>query len=141
MNFLLRIKNWQLLLIVIFLPLLFMVISIVVFDDNAQSHSIPMGLFSLVYYLIFIFWNISVIRFFNSKEKILTIKQLRWLKYLGVFLILYIIYLIFPNELMVSKNIIIRVISPLISFISGFTVFYVVFWFLNQVSIRIIEIC
>lgn len=82
MDFLLKIKNWQLLLITLLLPWINAIGLRIIFDFNSYGSDVFMGIFTLTYYLIFIGWNYKVIKTFNQDENILTVNQIKRLDWL-----------------------------------------------------------
>jgi hypothetical protein len=123
MDFLLKIKNWQLFLIVLIIPWIFGFVLKNVFNgDNAF-----MNVFTILYYLIFITWNYSVIYFFNKNENILSRKQIRILQFLFLNVLIYIIFLAFRFRIITNGSLVINLISFLFQLISVFAIFYLVF--------------
>jgi hypothetical protein len=123
MDFFLKIKNWQLFLIVFIIPWIFGYFLKNVFNgDNAFINA-----FTFLYYLIFITWNYSVIYFFNKKENILTRRQIRILQFLFLNVLIYIIFLAFRFRIIAKGSLIINLLGFFLQLISVFAIFYLVF--------------
>jgi hypothetical protein len=127
MDFLLKIKNWQLFLIIFLLPWILVIGLVILFDFNSYGDDVTMGIFSLIYYTIFICWNYKVIRTFNKRDQILKTNQLKRLDWLLIILCVYAIYMIIPMDLRLSGNTVIRILSPIVMLISAYAIFFTVF--------------
>lgn len=127
MDFILRLKNWQLFLIILFLPWILAIGMIIMFDFKSSNYDVTVGIFTIIYYTIFLFWNYRVIKTFNEKELILKPKQLKRLDWLLIILCIYAIYLVLPIEMRMNGNLLMKILSPIIMIISAYTIFFVVF--------------
>ena len=97
-NYLLRIKNWQLFCLIFFVPIAFTTIyglAMRFFNFNST------GLFdnplpTIIYGILFIAWNFSVIKKLDETDKILTEKNKKLLKFILLYLCLYLVYILGP---------------------------------------------
>jgi len=127
MAFILRLKNWQLFLIILLLPWILAIGLNMIFIFKSYSDDITMGIFTIIYYTIFMIWNYKVIRTFNKRELILKPKQLKRLDWLLIILCIYAIYLILPIEMRINGNLLMKILSPIVMLISAYAIVFVVF--------------
>lgn len=128
MNFLLKLKNWQLFLISFILPwilsfsyLFFVDLKTFIAGDKL------IGAISLMYYTVFLTWNYRVIKTFNRNWNALTIKQIKILNWLIVVLVIFILHLVTNIGEFYPDLIIIRILSFLLNLTASFSFFYIVF--------------
>jgi hypothetical protein len=123
MDFFLKIKNWQLFLIVLIIPWILGLALKNIFNGEYAF----MTVFTIIYYLIFIIWNYSVIYFFNKSENILTRRQIRILQILIINVFVYVIFLALRFQIISTGSLIINLVFFLLQLISVFAIFYLVF--------------
>jgi hypothetical protein len=127
MDFILRLKNWQLFLIILLLPWFIAIGFNMMFDFKSYSYDVTVGIFTIIYYIIFITWNYKVIKTFNKRELILKPKQLKRLDWLLIILLIYAVYLIIPIEMRMSDNLLMSILSPIVMIISAYAIIFVIF--------------
>ena len=127
MDFILKLKNWQLFLIILLVPWILAIGLNMIFDLKSYRDDLTIGIFTIIYYIIFMIWNYKVIRTFNQRELILKPKQLKRLDWLLVVLCIYAVYLILPIEIRMSGNLLMRILSPIIMIISAYALIFIVF--------------
>jgi hypothetical protein len=127
MELILRLKDWQLFLIILLLPLILAIGMIIMFDFKSSNYDVTVGIFTTIYYTIFMFWNYRVIKTFNKRELIIKPKQLKRLDWLLIILCIYGIYQMLPIEMRMNGNLLMKILSFFILIISAYAIFFVVF--------------
>lgn len=127
MDFILKLKNWQLFLIIFILPWVIAIGLTLIFNFENIGGRKTLGIYTVIYYAIFIFWNYKVIKTFNKKELILKPKQLKRLDWLLIIFCSYAIFLIFQTDLYLEDNILTRILSPIIILFSIYAFAFLVF--------------
>ena len=119
-NILLRIKNWQLFLLSICLPLVVSALlkksfNVKIFDS-----------LGIIYYLIMILWNINVVRFFNKDLSFLSKQQYNQLKILLPFSLLFILFSTLLKNLELQSPIF-AILSFIFILITAYSFFFLIF--------------
>ena len=126
MDFLLKIKNWQLFLLILLFPCIF-TFGFMVINNNAGKELI----FSVLrnsYYLIIISWSYKVIKTFNNTSSIHSEKQIKLLDWFIVISFMWIIFTFLPKDLNASNFLIIKLLKRIIFLAFPFTFIYLVFF-------------
>lgn len=127
MDILLKIKNWQLFLIIILLPWLLLIAYITIFKSNSSNYDVFGVIFTLIYYLIFVGWNYKVIKTFNKTEKILTEKQNKRLDWLLIIFFIYLIFILFRTQVFETDVLVFKILSPILMLLSVYSFFFLVY--------------
>jgi hypothetical protein len=127
MNILLRVKNWQLFLMIIPLPWIVAILLKTSFDFKSYDDVILMSVITIVYYSIFLTWNYKVIKTFNKNELILKPNQLKRLDWLLVILIVYGLYIILPMQIKTSDILWVKISSSIIMLFAMYAILFTVF--------------
>lgn len=91
MKLFLRLKNWQVFALMIVLPFILTIVIFKLLDLGEYELDILRGMSLLIYYIVFMCWNYSVINYFNRPSRILGKSYLKWVNRLIVIVILYVI--------------------------------------------------
>jgi len=124
-DFLLKVKNWQLFLIILIAPLILS--TLVSIGINNYSYKLFMGLYASAYSFIFILWNYQVVTRLSKKKPALTPKQIKWSKILLLSIPFYIIITYKPISQLLDNYLVFTLLSTLIVFVSVFAIFYLMF--------------
>jgi len=127
MDILLRIKNWQLFLIIFLLPWLLLIAYITIFESNSSTYNVFAAIFTLIYYVIFVGWNYKVIKTFNKTEKILTEKQNKRLDWLLIIFFIYLIFILFRTQVFETDLLVFRILSPILMLLSVYSFIFLVY--------------
>lgn len=127
MNFILRLKNWQLFLIIFILPWIIAIGLTLIFNFENIGGRTTLGIYTVIYYAIFIVWNYKVIKTLNKKELILKPKQIKQLDWLLIIFCFYAVFLLFQTNLYLEDNILTRILSPIIILFSIYAFVFLVF--------------
>ena len=123
MKLFLRLKSWQLIFLAIGLPLLLTIGVKFLFGDKWSFYDLMSKLSMGIYYSVFMIWNFSVIRYFNKKTQILTVKQIRLTYLIIPIVFIYGIYLAFPVQLQEEYATFYRILAGSLPF-GGFAIIY-----------------
>jgi Ca2+/Na+ antiporter len=91
MKLLLRLKNWQVFALMIVLPLILTILIFKLLDLGEYELDILRGMSLLIYYIVFMCWNYSVINYFNRPSGVIGKSHLIWVNRLVVIVVLYVI--------------------------------------------------
>jgi len=93
-TFLLKIKNWQLFLLIIFTPLIIGIVHLIIYSifNNGSSLGLINSPFpKITYFTLFVIWNYSVISNISLNDKFLKIKVKNILQIIMIYLSLHLI--------------------------------------------------
>ena len=127
MDFILRLKNWQLFLIIFILPWVIAIGLTLIFKFDNIGGRTTLGIYTVIYYAIFIVWNYKVIKTFNKTKLILKPKQIKRLDWLLIIFCFYAVFLIFQTNLYLEGNVLTRILSQIIILFSIYTFIFLVF--------------
>jgi len=97
-NFLLRIKNWQLFFMILILPFIIAILYelIMTLLNGPRMEILANPLTTILYFVVFVLWNYSVIKYLDESDKTMTENNKKTLKYILIYLAFYIAYIIGP---------------------------------------------
>ena len=127
MDFILKLKNWQLFLIIFLFPFTIGFGLIAFIEFNYNNESLIMGIVSIIYYAIFVLWNYKVIKTFNRRVRILKLQQIKRLDLSLIVLPIYAVFLLFPDKMFFNDDILLNILSPIFIILMTYAFFFMVF--------------